>query len=248
MNPTCTNLKKKTPSPVAGGRGRRGRGRGGRGRCRVKEVPSLDPAQLPSLEPAQLPSLDPAQLPGLDPAELPSLDPAELPSLDPAVVVEDAEDATHSPSASPQYSPTHSRAGSVDSQASLASQASSVKSKKDKKANKLSDDEEELMVAFLEENEMIWNKKVTHYRRPDMKNAAWQKQAETMSKEVSHLQGWFKGMRDNFARLEKLPKSGSGQRIFTERELWTLEKMHFLQKITYHTPEPVSSVSTATYC
>ncbi len=72
---------------------------------------------------------------------------------------------------------------------------------------------------------------------------AWQKQAETMGKEVAHLQGWFKGMRDNFARLDKLPKSGSGQRVFTERELSTIQKMNFLQKITYHKPEPVSSVS-----
>ena len=67
-----------------------------------------------------------------------------------------------------------------------------------------------------------------------------------MEKEVAHLHGWFKGMRDNFARLEKLPKSGSGQRVFSERELWTLQKMHVLQKITYHKPEPVSSVSRTT--
>ena len=73
-----------------------------------------------------------------------------------------------------------------------------------------------------------------------------QKQADTMEKEVAHLQGWFKGMRDNFARLDKLPKCGSGQRVFTEMELWTMQKMHFLQKITYHKPEPVSSVSRTT--
>ncbi|XP_014667721.1 PREDICTED: uncharacterized protein LOC106809232 [Priapulus caudatus] len=177
----------------------------------------------------------------------------ELPSLDPAAVVDDAvvedavDDATRYPSSSHQGSPTHSRSGSLDSHASLASQASTVANskKKDKKGHKLSDEEEELMVAFLEANEMLWNKKATHYRRPDMKNAAWQKQAETMSKEVSHLQGWFKGMRDNFARLDKLPKSGSGQRIFTERELWTLKELHFLKRITYHRPEPVSSVKDA---
>ena len=26
------------------------------------------------------------------------------------------------------------------------------------------------MVAFLEANEMLWDKKATHYRRPDLKN------------------------------------------------------------------------------
>ena len=213
MNPLSMKPTKKTPSaPVIGGRGRRGKGRG-------KELPSLDPEQ-PSLNP-ELHSLDSdSEQPSLNP-EPPSLDP-ELHSLDSAFAVEDAvEDATSFPSSSRQCSPTHSHAGSVDSHVSLASQTSSVVkikkgTKKDKRANKLSDDEEELMVAFLEENEMIWNKKVTHYRRPDMKNAAWQKQADIMSKEVSHLQGSFKGMRDNFARLENLPKSGSGQREFTE--------------------------------
>ncbi len=28
-----------------------------------------------------------------------------------------------------------------------------------------------MMVAFLEANEMLWDKKAMHYRRPDIKNA-----------------------------------------------------------------------------
>ncbi|TNN77189.1 hypothetical protein EYF80_012494 [Liparis tanakae] len=62
---------------------------------------------------------------------------------------------------------------------------------------------------LAEDNEMLWNKKTMNYRKPDMNNAAWQNQAESLSREVSHLQGRFKGMRDNFARLDKMPKSGS---------------------------------------
>ena len=159
----------------------------------------------------------------------------ELPIMDHAAVGEDVvETPTRSPSSFPRVSPTRSRSGSGESRVGLmlASQASTAsKRRKDKKDNKLADDEEELMVAFVEENEMLWDKKATHCRRPDLKNAAWQKLADTMDKEVAHLQGWFKGMRDNFARLDKLHKSGSGQRVFTERELWTLQKMHFLQKI-----------------
>ena len=53
----------------------------------------------------------------------------------------------------------------------LASQASTVSNRrKHKTDNKLADDEEELMVAFLEANEMLWDKKATHYRTPDLKN------------------------------------------------------------------------------
>ena len=174
----------------------------------------------------------------------------KLPSLDPDSV----EDATRvaacagSPSSSRQASTTRSRSGSRDSRVSETSQASAmVRNKREKKDYKLSDEEEELMVGFLETNEMLWNKKAMNYRRPDLKDTAWQKQAEVLSKEVSHLKGWFKGIRDNFARMDKVPKSGSGQRILTERELWTQQKFHFLRKITYHRPQPVSSVSTAPF-
>ena len=163
----------------------------------------------------------------------------ELPILDHAAVGEDdVEPLTRSPSSSHQVSPTRLRSGSGESRVFLSSHTSKIR-----KDNKLADDEEEMMVAFLEGNEMIWDTKAKLYRRPDLKTTAWQKQAETVGKEVAHLQGWFKGMRDNFARLDKLPKSGSGQRVFTERELSTIQKMNFLQKITYHKPEPVSSVS-----
>ena len=128
VNPT-----KKTPAPVAGGRG--GRGRGGRS----KELSILDHA---------------------------------------AVGEDDVEPPTRSPSSSPQVSPTRSRSGSEDSRVLLPLQAS--KRRKDKKDNKLADDEEEMMVAFLEANEMLWDTKATLYRRPDLKTTAWQKQAETM--------------------------------------------------------------------
>ena len=62
---------------------------------------------------------------------------------------------------------------SGESRVLLPSHAS--KRRKDKKDNKLADDEEEMMVAFLEANEMLWDKKATLYRRPDLKTTAWQK-------------------------------------------------------------------------
>ena len=54
------------------------------------------------------------------------------------------------------------------------------KRRKEKKDNNLADDQEEMMVAFLDAKEMLWDKKATLYRRPDLKTTAWQKQAETM--------------------------------------------------------------------
>ena len=89
----------------------------------------------------------------------------ELPILHHAAVGDDVvETPTRSPSSSPQVSPTRSRSGSGESRVDLmlASQASTAsKRRKDKKDNKLADDEEELTVAFLEANKMLWDKKAT---------------------------------------------------------------------------------------
>ncbi len=65
------------------------------------------------------------------------------------------------------------------------------KRRKGKKDNKLADDEDEMMVVFLEANEILWDKKATIYRRPDLKTTTWQKQAETME-EGSRLTQWRK--------------------------------------------------------
>ena len=122
------------------------------------------------------------------------------------------------------------------------------KDKRDKQDFKLTEEEEELMITFLEENECIWNKKSMDYRKPGLKTTKWETQAKVMGKSTEHLQGWFKSMRDNYVSLHKPPKSGSGPRDMTDREKWTLKKLTFLQQITVHKPQPVSSVSTATYC
>ena len=66
--------------------------------------------------------------------------------------------------------PTRSHSGSGESWVLLPSHTS--KRRKDKKDNKLADDEEEMMVAFLEANEMLWDKKATLYRRSDLKTTA----------------------------------------------------------------------------
>ena len=75
----------------------------------------------------------------------------ELPILDHAAVGEDdVEPLTCSLSSSPQVAPTRSRSGSGESRVLLPSHAS--KRRKHKKDKKLADDEEVMMVAFLEAN------------------------------------------------------------------------------------------------
>jgi len=84
-----------------------------------------------------------------------------------------ATDATQSASSSPRDFQTRSRSrsGSVESRVSQASQArhgrgktGKDKDKRDKQDFKLSEEEEELMITFLEENECIWNKNIQRIR------------------------------------------------------------------------------------
>ena len=80
--------------------------------------------------------------------------------------------------------------------------------KRDKQDFKLTEEEEELMVTFLEENECIWNKKSMDYRKPGLKTTKWEAQAKVMGKSTEHIQGWFKSMRDNYVRpRSKMPQS-----------------------------------------
>ena len=46
----------------------------------------------------------------------------------------------------------------------------------------LDPDSEEQMLDFIRENPIIWNVKITDYRRADKRNALWQNQAEKMGR------------------------------------------------------------------
>ena len=124
-------------------------------------------------------------------------------------------DATQSASSYPHDFRTRSRSrsGSVESRVSQVSHASQARpktgeDKRDKQDFKLTEEEEELMVTFLEENECIWNKKSMDYRKPGLKTTKWETQAKVMGKSTEHIQGWFKSMRDNYVRpRSKMPQS-----------------------------------------
>jgi len=98
------------------------------------------------------------------------------------------------------------------------------------------------MLEFLQENPVIWNVKMTDYRRTDKKGKMWEDQATRMGKTSAHLQGWFKSLRDTHTRLHK-KKSGDGAPELTEREHWILDKFGFLKSVVRHRPEPCKTVS-----
>jgi hypothetical protein len=156
----------------------------------------------------------------------------------------------------PERSRESSRESSVSSNVSIAASTSSrlpdvtgkeKKKKKKKRAKKnpcnLSIADEELMLEFIRDNPVLWNVKMTDYRRTDKKDKIWEDQAQLMEKTADTLKGWFRSLRDTHTRLDK-KKSGDGAPDLTEREQWIISKFVFLKTVTRHRPEPLQSVSS----
>ena len=118
--------------------------------------------------------------------------------------------------------------------------------KKKKRAQKipcnLSTTDEQLMLEFIRDNPILWNVKMTDYRRKDKKDKIWEDQAQLMGKTADTLRCWFRSLRDTHTRLDK-KKSGDGASDLTEREEWIKSNFTFLKSITRHRPEPLQSVS-----
>ena len=130
--------------------------------------------------------------------------------------------------------------------ASLESTSSEAPDDTRKRARKtpfcLADEEEKSMLEFMQENPLLWDIKLTDYRRTDKKNKLWEEQAVKLSKTADYLKGWFKSLRNNFTRLDK-KKSRDGAPDLTEREQWVKDNFSFMKAATRHRPEPVNSVS-----
>ncbi|XP_028404673.1 uncharacterized protein LOC114527224 [Dendronephthya gigantea] len=97
------------------------------------------------------------------------------------------------------------------------------------------------MLEFIMDNPVLWNVKMTDYRRKDKKEKIWEEQAHQMNKTVDILKGWFRSLRDTNIRLDK-KKSGDSAPNLTKREQWILSKFAFLKTVTRHRPEPMQSV------
>lgn len=170
---------------------------------------------------------------------------------DPPVDIPDpsADDEPDVPerSRSPTPPRERSRESSVSSSVSIAVSTSSRladdKGKKRAKKNpcNLSNADEELMLEFIRENPVLWNVKMTDYRRKDKKEKIWEDQAQLMEKTADTLKGWFRSLRDTHTRLDK-KKSGDGAPYLTEREEWIISKFVFLNTVIRHRPEPLQSV------
>lgn len=141
-------------------------------------------------------------------------------------------------------SPVESLAASAtpvaESEESFSTQIQQKRTKKSQYCLQI--EEEKSMLDFFSENPMLWDIKLTDFRRTDKKNKLWAEQAEIMGKTAEYLKGWYKSLRDIYTRLDK-KKSGDGAPELTEREQWVKDNFRFIKAHTRHRPEPVKSVS-----
>jgi hypothetical protein len=52
------------------------------------------------------------------------------------------------------------------------------------------------MLEFIMDNPVLWNVKMTDYRRKDKKDKIWEEQAQQIDKTADTLKGWFRSLRD----------------------------------------------------
>ena len=138
-----------------------------------------------------------------------------------------------------------SRDSSPSSGVSLTSQVAGKKRKPRKKPRLFKVEQEDEMLEFLTDNPMLWNLKLTDYRRKDKKERIWEEQAQKMGKTPDELKAWFRSVRDTHTRLHKGKKSGDGVLNLTERENWIKTKFAFLRNITRHRPEPLKTITSS---
>lgn len=101
--------------------------------------------------------------------------------------------------------------------------------KKDKKSVHLTMEQEEAVIEWLKQHEVIFNIKLGGFRQTKLKAAAWGELAETLGLTVEDVQLWYRNMRTQLGKLKtKLEKSGGGTTQLTDRQRWQWDHKHFL--------------------
>ena len=136
----------------------------------------------------------------------------------------------------PPPSPNQPRDESPQSQHSRGSTPSDSRSqsptqqqKKLKTMTDLTVAQEEDMASWLEENELLYNKKLNAYKDYRKKDSLWESKAVSIGKDVLILKTWYRSIRSRFTRLNK-KKSGDGTSELTERDHWILTNFAWLNE------------------
>jgi hypothetical protein len=146
--------------------------------------------------------------------------------------------------ASPPPLSSHDSASDAESDhQSLASLShdSPIK-KKSRVLSHLEPEDEEVMVEWLRENPILYNKKMSSYKDKNRKDSLWDAQAARLVTTAKNLTVWYRSIRTRYGRLAK-KKSGVGAER-TDRDKWIFANFDFLKNHIHEVqPRTVVSVS-----
>ena len=104
--------------------------------------------------------------------------------------------------------------------------------KADKRSKKpavlFSAEEEQKLVDFLRDNEILYNKRLMDYKDRAKREAVWDKFFEEHNMDKDACQRWFQGQHTLFGKVTHM-KSGQGEPQLTERQKWTRDNFDFLR-------------------
>ena len=82
---------------------------------------------------------------------------------------------------------------------------------------------EEELVEWLKNNTYLWLRSTKDYFR---KKAAWEEKARELNISLTHLQNWWKNVKDWYVKLSK-KTSGQATKTLTGRDRWILTNLAF---------------------
>ena len=138
-------------------------------------------------------------------------------------------------------------ASRASSPSNSVSNSPTLPQKKAKIVTDLTLAQEEDMALWLQENELLYNKKLTAYKDYKKKETLWESKAASMEKDVQILKTWYRSIRTRFGRLLHR-KSGDGATEITERDHWILKNFDWLKSHVFEVQKKTTvSVSAMFY-
>ena len=111
------------------------------------------------------------------------------------------------------------------------------KGKADKRSMKppvlFSAEQEQKLVDFLCDNEILYNKHLMDYKDRSKRKAVWAKFCEENNLDKDACQKWFQSQHTLFRKVTHM-KSGHGEPQLTERQKWTSDNFDFLRDHMVH--------------
>ena len=126
-----------------------------------------------------------------------------------------------------------------DTQAATGTQSGKGKGKgkADKRSKKppvlFTAEQEQTIVDFLRDNEILYNKRLMDYKDRSKREAVWDKFCEENNLNKDACQKWFQSQRKLFRKVTHM-KSGQGEPVLTERQKWTRDNFDFLRDHIVH--------------